>query len=452
MSKPKKLVLILVYFLSPVIPAVLFILNYPNSSTNTISFLRYIIATIGIFAYVWLTYSFILMARPKYLDRLFGMEYVRKFHKNMSIISMTFALVHGLISILVFSAQKLYERAFITGVLGFIFMLILMVMGGLFLTETLWAKIKGFRGVRARLAKKYRLHLSIHNLTILGTFTLLAHLMLANSTTYSIELRLIYLTHFFLAFSFWFFHKCIRPISIRRHSYIISEIHKENEEVWTLKLVSKGNKKFLKYRQGQYCYLTISSLGMEAHPFSFASSPLNRENIILSIKNVGDYTSNLDKVNVGDIAYLDGPYGNFNYIEKRGTELVFIAGGVGITPFLSMLNHLKNIEKNRIVSLIWGVRTKKDMIFKSELEGITQEMDNFSIAYILSDDDSWTKDCGFIDREILEKYGSCEDPDIEEQNKHYLVCGPKPMTELVQKTLKEMRVAKSNIHIEQFTF
>ncbi len=407
---------------------------------------------IGISAYVWLTYSFILMARPKYLDHLFGMDRVRKFHKKMSLISMTFALGHGLLLILVFSARKLYERAFITGVLGFIFMLSLMVIGGLFLTETFWASTKAFRGVRERLIKKYRLHLSIHNLTILVTFILLAHLMLANSTTYSIALRLIYLTHFFIAFSFWFYHKLMRPIIIRRHSYLISEIYRENENVWTLKLVPKGFTKLMKYKQGQYCYLTISSLGMEAHPFSFTSSPLNQENITLSIKNVGDYTSNLDKVKVGDIAYLDGPYGNFNYIEKRETELVFIAGGIGVTPFLSMLNYLKKTEKDRKVSLIWGIRTKKDMIFKSEFEGITQEMNNFSIAHILSDDDTWTKDCGFIDQEILEKYGPCEDSEIEEQNKHYLVCGPKPMTELVQKSLKEMRIAKSNIHIEQFTF
>ena len=452
MSKTIKSVLILIYFLSPLLPIVLFIFSYPNASREPISFLRYIVATIGISAYIWLTYSFILMARPKYLDHLFGMDHVRKFHKNMSIISMTLALGHGLILILAFSDQKLYERAFITGVLGFIFMLVLMVIGALFLTETFCASIKGLRGVRERFAKKYRLQLSIHNSTILVTVILLAHLMLANSTTYSIALRLIYLTHFFLASSFWFYHKVIRPIRIRRHSYIISEIFKENEDVWTLKLVSKGNKKLMKYRQGQYCYFTISSLGMEAHPFSFTSSPLNRENITLSIKNVGDYTSKLDKVNTGDIAYLDGPYGNFNYVEKRKSELVFIAGGIGITPFLSMLNYLKNTEKNRIVSLIWGIRTKKDMIFKSEFEGISQEMDNFSIAYILSDDDSWTKDCGFIDRKILEKYGSCEDSDIEEQNKQYLVCGPKPMTELVQKTLKEMRVVESNIHIEQFTF
>ena len=78
-------------------------------------------------------------------------------------------------------------------------------------------------------------------------------------------------------------------------------------------------------------------------------------------------------------------------------------------------------------------------------------MPNLSINHIFSDEDSWEEDCGFIDREILDKYGSCDDPDAAEQDKHYFVCGPKLMTDLVLSTLFEMRVSKSNIHVEQFT-
>ena len=115
-----------------------------------------------------------------------------------------------------------------------------------------------------------------------------------------------------------------------------------------------------------------------------------------------------------------------------------------------MLQYITETDRNRKVSLIWGVRKQKDMIYQSLLDQLEQEMPNLSVSHILSEDDSWTKDCGFIDREMLDKYGSCEGPD--EQDKTYFVCGPKLMTDLVTRTLREMAVLNSNIFQEQFNF
>jgi len=452
MLKITRGVLLAFYFLSPLISIIIFIVDISVLSPVIIPPIRYFTAIIGLFAYVWLTYSFILMARPKFLDKAFGMDTILKFHKNMSIISVTLALAHGLILTLVFSAQQNDKSAFDSGVLAFLFLILLMLMSGLFLIESFLTKVKGFRGIRNKIGGHYNGHLSIHNITIIAITILFAHLMLSNSTTYSRTLRMIYVAHYGIAFSFWFYHKIIRTLSIKFHPYKITEIIKENNEIWALKFSSNNGGEVPNFKPGQYCYLTIKTLGRESHPFSFISNPLQKDNFTLSIKNVGDYTSNIGKVNVGDIAYVDGPYGIFNHLGKNGAELVFIAGGMGIAPYLSMLHYIKETDKSRKISLIWGVRSRSDMIFSSELEQFKKDMPNLSVVHILSHDDSWAEECGLIDREKLDKYGSCESPDVEEQSKSYFVCGPKPMTNLVLRTLKEMKVSKSNIYCEQFTF
>jgi len=452
MPKIARGVLLAFYFLSPLFSIIYFITTISELSPVSIPPIRYFTAITGLFAYVWLTYSFILMARPKFLDKTFGMDTVLKFHKNMSIISLTLSLAHGLILILVFSAQQHDKMAFRSGVLAFTILILLMLMSSLFLIESFLTKVKGFRGIRNKFGGKYNLHLSIHNITLIAITVLFAHLMLSNSTTYSRNLRMIYVAHYGIAFSFWFYHKVIRTLSIKFSPYTVSEIIKENDAIWALKFSSNDGREVPNYQPGQYCYLTIKTLGREAHPFSFISNPLQKDSFTLSIKNVGDYTSNIGKVNVGDIAYIDGPYGIFNHLGKDGEELVFIAGGMGIAPYLSMLHYIKETDRSRKISLIWGVRSQSDMIFSSELEQFKKDMPNLSVVHILSHDDSWAEECGFIDREKLDKYGSCESPDVEEQNKSYFVCGPKPMTHLVLRALREMKVSKSNIHSEQFTF
>ncbi len=444
MKKIKKTVLLALYFLSPLVSITVFLVSSTSLLTVEIPPLRYFSAITGLSAYVWLTYSFILMARPKFLDKAFGMDAILKFHKKMAIVSLALSFAHGLVLFSIFSAQTHDKWAFRSGALSFASLLLLMVLSALFLMES------RFNRIRQKFGKNYTLHLSIHNITLLATTILLAHLMLSNSTTYSTTLRAIYLIHYFTAFFFWFYHKVIRSIRIKHHPYKITEIIKQNDEVWTLKCASNNGKKIIDYKPGQYCHLTITSLGKESHPFSFTSSPLEKDHLTFGIKSVGDYTSMISKVNVGDIAYIDGPYGTFNHFGKNGEELVFIAGGIGITPYLSMLRYIKEADRERKISLIWGIKTQNDMIFKTELEELKKDLPNLSVVHILSEDDSWTEDCGFIDREMLDKYGSCEDR--EEQNKSYFVCGPKPMTNLVLRTLNDMEVSNSNIHYEQFSF
>ncbi len=451
MSDKRRIILILFYFLSPVIYIIYFTIL---TSTYGISLPRIATNILGLAPYIWFTYEFILMARPRFLDQTFGMYNILRFHVRMAIISTLMAFCHAMIHFFIISKFKFSSWEVRTGILAFFFLLILMLLSGFFMIETISTKVKAYRNFRDHCVKKfnYSQSLKIHNITLIATTFLLIHLLFSSSGKEPF-LQTIFLIHYLAGFFFWFFHRIIRPRVIKRHPYKITDVIQTNGSIWTLRF-SPERGEILSYKPGQYGYLSINSeeLEKELHPFTFISNPLQKEYLSVSIKNAGDYTSKIGNVKVGDVVYVDGPYGIFNHLGKKGEQLVFIAGGIGITPFLSMLRYIKETDKSRKICLIWGVCTQEDMIFDKELEEFRKELPNFSMVPILSDDDSWTGECGFIDNKMLNKYAPCSDHNPKKQSKDYLVCGPKLMMDLVLGTLKKMGVSKSHIFYENFIF
>ena len=207
------------------------------------------------------------------------------------------------------------------------------------------------------------------------------------------------------------------------------------------------------YAPGQYCYISIISqnLSKEFHPFSFSSSPIKKDVISVTIKELGDYTNDIGKVNVGDIAYIEGPYGILKALDSNAEEIIFISGGSGITPFLSTLRYMRDTNDTRKTTLLWGVRFPYEIFLKDEFDKMMQLNPNLRIFPVVSDDDSWEGEQGFIDREKLDRLAPCEDPGKVGQKKDYYICGPPIMMKIVVSTLKSMGVnKKTNIHIEKF--
>ena len=155
----------------------------------------------------------------------------------------------------------------------------------------------------------------------------------------------------------------------------------------------------------------------------------------------------------GSIAYLDGPYGIFTLdkVKDPDAEIIMIAGGVGITPFLSQLDELMHINPQRKVTFIYGIRLPEDIIKSKDIEEIQKAMLNLKIIPVVSDDDSWAGECGLIDQQRLDRLGVCEDIDPKKENKVYFICGPPKMLGLVQKSLKRLGVSSNLIFKEQFS-
>src|SRR5262249_22004344 len=131
--------------------------------------------------------------------------------------------------------------------------------------------------------------------------------------------------------------RIVKPLFALRRPYRISEVRKERGDTWTLRMEPEGHKG-LRFRPGQFGWLTVwgSPFKISAHPFSFSSSAAVKDgSVAMSIRNLGDFTSGIHEVPVGRRVYIDGPYGAFTP-QNPADMHVLIAGGVGITPMISM--------------------------------------------------------------------------------------------------------------------
>lgn len=157
------------------------------------------------------------------------------------------------------------------------------------------------------------------------------------------------------------FYKTLGP----RFFYQLVKVVKRGDVV-ELVLAPQGRKR-LQFQAGQFVSLSLNSeaVSRESHPFSVVSAP-GEEHVRLAAKQLGDYTNALSNAQPGDLAVLHGPHG------RLGTQLtpseVWVAGGIGVTPFISMAKQLMNLTLPQTVTLFYCVRTAKEAVFARELQ------------------------------------------------------------------------------------
>lgn len=230
----------------------------------------------------------------------------------------------------------------------------------------------------------------------------------------------------------------------------VTDINELSHDTKLFRFVSaKPNKPLAPFRAGQYIGLTVEINGVRtSRPYSLASSPNQLVYYELGIKRKeGGFVSPylLDNVKVGEVFEATEPLGNFYYNPLfHGNELVFIAGGCGITPFMSMLRNITERMLSSKVKLIFGCLTEKDILFREELDEMQKRRTNIKAEYILSDQPDWGGECGFITKDIVSKYvGSIKD-------KFFYVVGNLSMYQFIKEQLKEMGVPNHRVLYEAY--
>jgi ferredoxin-NADP reductase len=161
-------------------------------------------------------------------------------------------------------------------------------------------------------------------------------------------------------------------------------------------------------------------------------------------KAVGDFTATLGETRPSDQAYVDMPFGVFTFLRHDAERLIFIAGGIGITPFMSMLRYIHDRKLRKEVILLWSNKQEKDIAFRAELEEMATEMASLKVLHILTRQDDWPGEKGRMNADKLKKH-------VGDFGKgEFFVCGPPPMMTDVQKTLSILGVPKRRIHMERF--
>jgi predicted ferric reductase len=201
---------------------------------------------------------------------------------------------------------------------------------------------------------------------------------------------------------------------------------------------------------GQFAWLTAwkSPFADAEHPFSISSSAEEREKIAFTVKELGDFTRTIKIMQPGQKVYLDGPFGSFSVDRHaHAPYFAFIAGGVGITPIMSMLRTLADRGDKRPLLLIYANQDWESVIFRQELEQLKEKL-NLSLVHVLaSPPEGWSGETGYITQSMLDRYL----PKEKRRNSiEVFVCGPPPMMDTVEVALTRIGVPFGDYHSERF--
>ena len=242
--------------------------------------------------------------------------------------------------------------------------------------------------------------------------------------------------------------RIVKPLFMLRRPYRVAEVRQERGDTWTLVMQPVGHPGF-RFRPGQFGWLTVwgSPFQITGHPFSFSSSSEVKDGRVeMSIRNLGDFTSEIDKVPVGRRVYVDGPYGTFA-IGNPTDMHVLIAGGVGATPMMSMVRTLADRDDKRPVILLYGSKDWESITFLEELEELQARL-NLTVVHVLREPPAgWTGEAGYLTAEVFKRHLPPPYADHE-----YFICGPPAMMDAIEEALEEMHVPMSNYHSERYSF
>jgi Na+-transporting NADH:ubiquinone oxidoreductase subunit F len=152
----------------------------------------------------------------------------------------------------------------------------------------------------------------------------------------------------------------------------------------------------------------------------------------------------------GDKCTISGPFGEF-FAKETDNEMVFIGGGAGMAPMRShIFDQLKRLNSKRKMSFWYGARSRREMFYVEDFDGLQAENDNFQWHVALSDpmpEDNWDGYTGFIHNVLYENY--LKDHEAPEDCEYYM-CGPPMMNAAVIGMLKDLGVEDENILLDDF--
>jgi ferredoxin-NADP reductase len=210
--------------------------------------------------------------------------------------------------------------------------------------------------------------------------------------------------------------------------------------------------KAFNHQPGQYAAISFKK-GIRPTParcFSIVSSPIDQDILQFSMRTKGHYTQALQGIKEGDEVSVRGPFGGFIFDTMHDGDVVFLAGGIGITPFMSMVRFAANLRISNQVRLLYSCRSQDDIPFRDDLIELEKKNPNFKVLFIIGD--------GPIDKLTGQKVEKGRiTPDIigsaiseQWQDQTFFICGPPPFMNGMLGELKEHGVQKNKIKTEAF--
>ncbi len=371
----------------------------------------------------------VFMSRSPFLYSLFSHEKMVKFHKTNGKLIMTLLLLHYIFIVNAYATYsgispleqiQTFIRSMPVVALAIASFWIFMIVG---VTSIFFRKLK----------LKYEIWYGLHMLTYLAIVLAFLHQIELGGTLVNDMFSYYWIAlHLVVVVLYLFFRFGLILIKFRKHKFFVNEVEDLGDYV---RFTITGEKmKDLPKIAGSYFLVRFldKKRFFESHPFSLSSSE-KEVNLTFVAKKVGDFTQHLGELEVGTKVLLDGPHGEFNLGKSKGRDILFLAGGIGVTPIASMVSSL---PKNVKATVFYAVRNKSDAVFDKKFTALKSKNIDYKIFF--------SNEGSRIKKNDLEK--------VKDISKIAIyICGGEGFSRGMRDSLKEIGVPAENIYFEEFS-
>jgi predicted ferric reductase len=384
--------------------------------------------------------QFVLVARLRTVAAPFGEDALVHFHRYMGYAGTLFIVAHPVLLIVLVDPSYLERVNPFTapwaGRFGTLSILCLLVI----VVTSIW---------RLALRISYEVWQGLH--LVLSTVAIAAALIHVELIHHYVDqpwkrVLWVAMTLGFLAVFSWV--RIVRPVLRMRRPWTISSVDTERGGVSTITLQPVGHRGFT-FAPGQFGWLSVhrSPFALTQHPFSFSSNGDDSSQIQMSIKKLGDFSTTMSSTAPGTVAYIDGPHGVFSPDHYAGEGCVFLAGGVGIGPIMSMLRTFAARDDRRPCYLFFGMKRVEDATYHDEILQLATVL-SLTVIVVVSDPTyDWRGEHGYIDAEKMRRHLPANHVALQ-----YFICGPGAMQDAMEDALVELGVPGERVHTERFNF
>ena len=381
---------------------------------------------LGVFGFTAFTYALLMSIRVPAQEFLFGdLGNSYRFHQTIGTVSLIALLFHPLFlawDYVTFSLRSAAEFLLPIGEIAKTFGILALLILTLCLILTYYVRLP------YDLWKKTHRYLSLA--FVLGAI----HSVWITGAVQQVPLvKWIFFIFLILGVLAVVYRIFFNRLFVRRAEYTITSVATVNDTFVDVTLKAAG--KPLTVRPGQFAYVTYvgAEVKEEEHPFSIAGS--NPDGTLRFVtKKLGDFTNTMSKLKVGDKALIEGPFGNFSFA-RAGKVQCWMAGGIGITPFLAFAEAL---PMDYQATLFYAIRDEKENAVSADIERLRARKPNLKIVV-------WNSATqGFLTAAKALEGFSISDVDV-------FLCGPPGMVTAMRDQLFALRVPHHHIHQEKFS-
>jgi predicted ferric reductase len=395
-------------------------------------------AALGFVGLAVMALQFALVARFQRVSAPFGMDAMLQYHRQIGYVALALVLAHPVL-LFVDDPQKLALLDLRTAPWRARFAVTATLLLFLLVASSVWRK---------RLRLSYERWQFLHGVLAVAVVGLgLAHAVNVGYYLATPWQRVFWvgMTAALLALLGWV--RLVRPLFVLRRPWLVTRVHAERGNAWTVTLRPEGHAG-IHFEPGQFGWVLFgrSPFALTQHPFSFSSTAeAEGGEVGFTIKARGDFTSSIRDLKPGTRAYVDGPHGLFSIDQDEGPGFVLLAGGVGITPLVSMLRTMVDRDDARPCVLFYANRDWDGVTFRDELAELEKHASLTVVHVLEKPPEGWAGETGYITAAVLRRHLP-----KRHQRLQYFVCGPPPMMDAMDHVLVELGVPAHRIHTERF--